>query len=508
MMVEKYVFDPELQMEKIEEWDGSPIEITIPATMVGSPWDGIIVNLKDKYGGTDERKFPLVGSENGIQIGDTDRSRDVDHNNVECEMAIAPDAEDEHGNSRFSKDRGMAIFYENCVTLGYNDGVETTILDEDDLKNLKIVDAAGNEVSSSVAKIEMYSYFWYYDEDQKKDIYFQSHDVFAIRIYKTGSYRLAYEKPIGQDNVEVTMAAINANLGDISIYSKPVADEKVIVGGDNTTYGDDRRTFYIVPYEEFSNEYKRVIEIVSKVKANSSEAKVEILNGTNIIKVTVDEDATDDIGVQVSYKQTESWYHEEEDEWVLDENPDDDGFENPRVHEFNRYFMFNASGVVIPDSETLVSDKYQASLFDGMVKELPDADKFTANDMEKYESVCESYNALTLLQREFVKAETLDKLERIDSSILQALTEKNELSNMLKPLLEKETVDLDDKDAVEEIYNKYNELTDAQKTFVDAFDANAIKICKTVIDSIISTKDRVSSIIDFEFDKKYDECRG
>ncbi|MCR5837627.1 MAG: leucine-rich repeat protein [Lachnospiraceae bacterium] len=455
-------FKGELQQDDIDNWDYSPVAFTIPEGIMFDIWEAVVVRIYKQDGFFDEYRFNLQIDQSGLVV--TGTNWDMDDRGTWRDFARDPfeQAED------FRKDEGAAICGGRTLTLGFktDDGIE--LLDKNSLPKLKISDEFGNDVSSDVASISMSGYYEW-DEEKREDIYHEIEDVFEIRINKTGVYRVIYT-----DGDETSFVMINADMPEAGIFGTKVATERYIVGSDNATYGDGRRTFYIIPVNEDNDSYKRTLTVVAKSRGNSSDATVKTDMDTGIVTVNIAEDATDDIEVQVFYRTCEEWYHEEDGRWVLDTNPYDPNYRNPNEYEFDKRFWFHPGEEVMSYPEDVQKDIDAAETFTEMVAALPEEDKITAGDEDRVNIIKAEADKLTEVQKELIDTVVFEKFEAVTEALDTAVEAAKKdyyyarpVSDSIIALPEPDKITAADKLYVDSAKASYDALTSEQKSYID-----------------------------------------
>jgi hypothetical protein len=456
-------FKGELQQDDIDNWDYSPVAFTIPEGIMFDIWEAVVVRIYKQDGFFDEYRFNLQIDQSGLVV--TGTNWDMDERGTWRDFARNP--VEQAGD--FRKDEGAAICGGRTLTLGFktDDGIE--LLDKNSLPKLKISDEFGNDVSSDVASISMAGYNEW-DDERQEDIYHEIEDVFEIRINKTGVYRVVYT-----DGDETSFVMINAGMPEAGIFGTKVATERYIVGSDNATYGEGRRTFYIIPVNEDNDSYKRTLTVVAKSRGNSSDATVKTDMDTGIVTVNIAEDATDDIEVQVFYRTCEEWYHEEDGRWVLDTNPYDPNYHNPNEYEFDKRFWFHPGEEVVSYPEDVQKDIDAAETFTEMVAELPEADKISVFDEDAINTVKAEAEKLTDAQKELVGEDVFDEFAAVKQALNNAkqdakidYTAAMPVIDSINALPEVDKVTFADKARVDAAKAAYDALTPEQKKFIDA----------------------------------------
>ena len=400
-------FIDKLNTKNVDDWKKggfSPVAFTIPETLVDDYRDAISVTYSYKDGNIDERRFHLVGSKEGFLIGNS--KWDVDEKGIWRDWSINLDDLNEHGESQFSKSRGSALYYDDKVTLGIKTGGDFVKLTKDQLADLYIEMADGSSAAGKY-ELKMCSYT-YFDDEQHKDVEVPIDDVFIIRIFESGDYRLVYN-----NNGNKQFVDIGAGLGDLSIYGKPFAEEKYIVGGDRTEYNDSRRTFYIVPLNENNDNFTKEFRI-TKAKADSNEISVSIKD--NVVKATLAANTTDKIRVKVNYTVTETKYRYEDGERVVDGDPNEYGQD--------RDFEFYPSDVLVQYSEEVQKDIDAAEAVIGKINNIPPVAYLKPEDNGNIVDARKAYDKLTDTQKKLVGNEILEKLVAAENAIKVVLAEE------------------------------------------------------------------------------------
>ena len=134
------------------------------------------------------------------------------------------------------------------------------------------------------------------------------------------------------------------------------------------------------------------------------------------------------------------------------------------------YFLgTDLAPVKVPDIEEQ-EDKAAAAKVEDMISDLPPLKDIKLSDEEEVQSVADAYNALTANQKKYVT--NYDKLvaalEKIESLKEQEEDKKKaaKVEDAIDKLPKVENLSLDDKEAVEDAREAYDNLTNQQKALV------------------------------------------
>ena len=112
-----------------------------------------------------------------------------------------------------------------------------------------------------------------------------------------------------------------------------------------------------------------------------------------------------------------------------------------------------------------IADLEAAADVTALINNLPDVSTVTVEDKTDVEAARGAYDALTDAQKDYVSAETLQKLEDVEQRIAD-IEAANMIAALIEPLPTAENVTLADSQEINEAVNAYEGLTQAQRNLV------------------------------------------
>ncbi|MBO4862917.1 MAG: leucine-rich repeat domain-containing protein [Eubacterium sp.] len=439
-------FRNELGMDPID-WKAegfAPLEVHIPSSLTGDLGDAIWINIsydemverRDEHGNIiydennkpemvqkeDGWSFRLRADEQGIVVAGTEG----DWNNMSPKDPTKTD--------EFGKWWSGGAFNEHSVTLGIKDGDTITLLDENALNKMSVIDEDGNVLDPSEYILRMAT-----KEDGTPYT-----NIFILGVKKLGRFGIVYV----DENDVATMFSYGSEIPEVSVYGKNVISGDYLLG-ENVQYSPNRRKFYILANEWDDLDTER--EEGNRRTFTYKSAYVEpesywVINeqeeggghwedydiDTDSIDITVDKNngiivsipETDKEGKEITgpfrvkafFNRVDEWY---EDIWDKDENNNDiyKGREYRKSYDrhMQRDFVFYSTDDNLEYSPETEADIAAADAVIAEIAALPEPGEVKRSDLDAIEAARELYDALTDPQKLLV--ENYDKLVGDETSL-------------------------------------------------------------------------------------------